>query len=276
MAANRLEIIILVENSVYKNALLAEHGLSFWFKYGDKEYLYDTGRRGLVLKHNAGKLGLNLSNLSGVFLSHGHFDHTGGLKELLKLYPVIPVYAHSAVFRPKLARIEENELEKNGIKVKRNEIKNYIELKDSGNRIEGIGSVVEINCTNDFEEINKKFIVREGEGYLQDDFPEEQTLFIETGRGLVVISGCAHTGIVNSIKKIREVAGNKKIHTLIGGMHLGDASKTRIKKTVEYLQTLELENLIPLHCTGYPAIREMEKAFGKRLKHAHVGDRITV
>ena len=91
---NKLELTILSENTVEKRKLLAEHGLSVYFKYNDRHYLFDTGQ-GEVLVSNALKLGIDLNEINTVFLSHGHDDHTGGLKKLLKINPEIRVFAHS-------------------------------------------------------------------------------------------------------------------------------------------------------------------------------------
>ena len=94
------EITLVVENSVYRSQLLAEHGLSFWIDYGDNSYLFDTGQ-GQVLNHNLKTLGLNPTELKGVILSHGHYDHGGGLNNILEQQPEVPVYAHPDVFLPK-------------------------------------------------------------------------------------------------------------------------------------------------------------------------------
>src|SRR6056297_1659130 len=101
--SKELEVAILANNTVEKREVLAEHGLALYFKYNDKEYLFDTGQ-GEVLFSNANKMGIDLRNIDTVFLSHGHDDHTGGLKKLLELKPEIRVFAHSDIFQPKFKK----------------------------------------------------------------------------------------------------------------------------------------------------------------------------
>src|SRR6056297_3994171 len=105
--SKELEVAILANNTVEKREVLAEHGLAFYFKYNDKEYLFDTGQ-GEVLFSNAKKMGIDLRNIDTVFLSHGHDDHTGGLKQLLQINPELTVFAHSDIFQPKYKKTDFN------------------------------------------------------------------------------------------------------------------------------------------------------------------------
>lgn len=134
--SKNLEITILAENNVEKRDLLAEHGLSLYFKYNGKEYLFDTGQ-GKVLFGNAKKLGIDLKEIDTIFLSHGHDDHTGGLKELLKLKPELRIFAHSEVFMGKYKKTEK-ELEFIGTALQKSELKNFEAAENNSMAAPGI------------------------------------------------------------------------------------------------------------------------------------------
>jgi 7,8-dihydropterin-6-yl-methyl-4-(beta-D-ribofuranosyl)aminobenzene 5'-phosphate synthase len=265
-----IKIKILVENNVYRRELMAEHGLALWIKYGEEEYLFDTGQ-GMVLLHNAEKMGIDLKRLKGVFLSHGHYDHTGGLKSILDLSPELRVYAHPGVFVPKYYQ-ETGYLRENGMKLTREAIPGFIPVTDLKEIGEGLWCCNQIECNNKFSAIDPGFKIKQGNELISDDFKDDQSLFLETRNGLVVLAGCSHVGIVNILQHIRKVTGNKHIHAVIGGMHLINASKEYIEQTIMYFKRLDFDLLVPLHCTGINAINEMVNNLGERVKIAFTGD----
>jgi 7,8-dihydropterin-6-yl-methyl-4-(beta-D-ribofuranosyl)aminobenzene 5'-phosphate synthase len=265
-----IKIKILVENNVYRRELMAEHGLALWIKYGEEEYLFDTGQ-GMVLLHNAEKMGIDLKRLKGVFLSHGHYDHTGGLKSILDLSPELRVYAHPGVFVPKYYQ-ETGYLRENGMKLTREAIPGFIPVTDLKEIGEGLWCCNQIECNNKFSAIDPGFKIKQGNELISDDFKDDQSLFLETRNGLVVLAGCSHVGIVNILQHIRKVTGNKHIHAVIGGMHLINASKEYIEQTIMYFKKLDFDLLVPLHCTGINAINEMVNNLGERVKIAFTGD----
>lgn len=282
MACGDLEIVLLIEDTVHKRGFMAEHGLSFWIRYGGDEYLFDTGQ-GLVLLHNATKMRIDLSKLAGVFLSHGHYDHTGGLKDLLNIVPDLKVYAHPGIFNPKYYQ-GDNELRETGIDIKRQAVPGFIPVEGVKEIADGIWVINQIPRATGFEEINSNFKVYKvssGEelskfgledGLSVDDFTDDQSLFIETEKGLVVLVGCSHAGIVNILEYIRKVTEDKDIYAIIGGMHLIDAKEERINRTVDYLADLDFQLLVPLHCTGIGAVNQMINRLGERVRIAYTGD----
>lgn len=282
MACGDLEIVLLVEDTVHKRGFMAEHGLSFWIRYGGDDYLFDTGQ-GLVLLHNATKMGIDLSKLVGVFLSHGHYDHTGGLKDLLNIVPDLKVYAHPGIFNPKYYQ-GDNELRETGIDIKRQAVPGFIPVEGVKEIADGIWVINQIPRATGFEEIDSNFKVYKlssGEELSKfgpedelsvDDFTDDQSLFIETEKGLVVLVGCSHAGIVNILEYIRKVTEDKDIYAIIGGMHLIDAKEERINRTVDYLADLDFQLLVPLHCTGIGAVNQMINRLGERVRIAYTGD----
>lgn len=282
MACGNLEIVLLIEDTVHKRGFMAEHGLSFWIRYGGDDYLFDTGQ-GLVLLHNATKMRIDLSKLAGVFLSHGHYDHTGGLKDLLNIVSDLKIYAHPGIFNPKYYQ-GDNELRETGIDIKRQAVPGFIPVEGVKEIADGIWVINQIPRATGFEEINSNFKVYKvssGEelskfgledGLSVDDFTDDQSLFIETEKGLVVLVGCSHAGIVNILEYIRKVTEDKDIYAIIGGMHLIDAKEERINRTVDYLADLDFQLLVPLHCTGIGAVNQMINRLGERVRIAYTGD----
>jgi len=146
-------------------------------------------------------------------------------------------------------------------------------VKDNKEIYPGIFLTGEVPRTNDFETKSKKYTIKIDEKIQIDTFRDDETLFIETNKGLVLLLGCSHSGIVNIIEYIKKLKGNDKIYAIIGGMHLINAGEDRIKQTISYLKKINFELLIPLHCTGFNAVRQMKNEFGDRVNVAHTGDR---
>ncbi len=273
----KVEITILSENTVAASVLpiTGEHGLSFFVKAGDQKFLFDTGQ-GQVLVHNAKHLGIDLGSVETVILSHGHYDHAGGLGRLLEINSGFRLVAHPSVFESKLACLGEDcypigmstgeqQLKEAGVK---------LELSRDPVRIgPGIMTTGEIPMTNDFEQIEPMFFVDTSEGRKQDTLPDDNALVIDTESGIVVVLGCAHRGVVNTLTKAVSLAGKDKIHAVLGGMHLFLADEERIKKVTQALERFEVERMIIGHCTGFPAMAALAQAFPGRLIPASVGQR---
>jgi len=257
---------ILSENTVYKKKLRAEHGLSLYFEYGDKKYLFDTGQ-GLVLKNNAEQLNINLKDIDTVILSHGHYDHTGGLKELLQINPEIDVVANQDIFIPKY-KIEKDKKKFNGIDIKQKEINNFINAKGKDKVDKGIYISQNVSVPNETKfkdkyKINKELMI--------DKFSDEISISIKTKKGLIILLGCSHRGVVNIIKDVKK-RHDEKIIGIVGGLHLKKSSQQEVNKIINYLDSINFDLLVPIHCTGKRAALELKKHFENRVKLSSVGD----
>ena len=265
--SKRLKIKILSENTVYKRNLRAEHGLSFYFEYGDKKYLFDTGQ-GLVLKDNADQLDIDLKEIDTVILSHGHDDHTGGLKELLKINPSINVAAHPDLFIPKY-KIENNKNQFIGTDVKIRDI-NFINAREKEEVSRGINISKDVKV-KDNSSFKKRYIIKDNKQEKVDKFNDEISLYIETEKGLVILLGCSHKGIVNIIKDIKERT-NQRIAGILGGLHLKHSSGQEVIEIMNYFDSINFDLLVPVHCTGREVAMLFKDHFEEKVKLSSVGD----
>lgn len=268
--SKKLEVTILVENTVEKRKLLAEHGLSFYFKYNEQQYLFDTGQ-GEVLFSNAQKMGIDLEKINTVFLSHGHDDHTGGLKKLLEINPEVRVFAHSEIFLPKYKKTAAG-LEFIGTELEKSQIKNFEAAETAIAAEAGVYNTGEIPAPRETY-INPRYVVEKDGKEITDPFNDDTSLYIETESGIVILLGCSHKGVKNIINEIRAEIGDKKIAAVLGGMHLKRASRETLEDLIDYFKDLDFEILAPMHCTGREAAVKFKEAFGDRVQLASVGDK---
>ncbi len=266
-------IIVLVENTAGGRGLLAEHGLSFWIELGGKRILFDTGQ-GKVLTGNARRLGVRPEQVDAIALSHGHYDHTGGLGDALRLARRVTVYMNPAAFEAKYARNSNGSARDVGMpNLDQQMVRDMAELI----LVEGPTEVADGCCltgriprNNDFEDTGGAFF-KDQTCTEPDQILDDQAAFIETPAGTVVILGCAHAGVINTLMHIQSLTNGRPIHTVIGGMHLLNASAERMDKTVAELRRLDVKRLLPCHCTGFAAMARLWNEFPGRCATCPVG-----
>lgn len=253
----------------------AEHGLAYYVESivdGKKSgCMFDYGLDPAGVLNNIAMLGLDVGSANAFGLSHGHFDHWMGAVQILKqvnakikkgtpFYVGDECFAHRFSARPgstehmSLGQLKKEEIEALGLKV--------VQVKDAVQIIPGAFLTGNIERVTAYEKTPPTLLIKRGETPEPDDFRGEQALFFAIkGKGLVVLSGCAHRGIVNTVKQAQKVAGTDKIHAVLGGFHLINAKPDVISNTVADIKAMKPDHIVPTHCTGFEAIVE----FGKQM-----------
>jgi len=272
-----MKIVILTENTVYRREILAEHGLSLIIEKNNKRYLFDTGQSGVFIK-NAKTLGEDIEHLDGIILSHGHYDHCGGLEEYAKKYQLPPIYVRKEAFEEKLYQGKpETDPRPIGIPWKKELAEKHLVYTDNLQEIDkNIFVLGNIPMRNEFERVAKEMLVKKNMLCVFDAMIDEQMLIIREGNGLHVFVGCAHAGIINAVSYVEKNFPNEPIISLFAGMHLSQAPKEQVQKTMEELEARKIPLLIPVHCTGLLVISEMKKRFGDTCKIVHAGQKIVL
>jgi len=251
----RCRIRVLSENTASGLGIMGEHGLSFWIERGSKRILFDTGQ-GFVLENNARRLGIQLEDVDEVILSHGHYDHTGGLLPVLERSPSVPVFAHPKALEPKYAARTGRPGRYIGMPEETMRIlkgsKSWMAVEEKTATPGGMILTGPIARRTPYEDTGGRFYLDE-ECQEEDPMKDDQAAYLDTPQGLVVLLGCAHAGIVNTLEAILEQTQGRPVHTVIGGAHLVNASKERIAKTTEHLRKLDVQDLRLAHCTGFEA-----------------------
>ena len=270
----KLRITTLVEDTVDTRLLLAEHGLAYWIELGRRRLLFDCGQ-GMALSINAHLLDIHLEQTEAILLSHGHYDHSGGLADALRyVKSSVPIFLHPAALRQKYVARPNGDLLPAGMpwEIMRN-------LKKRGHLIftkkitdlgDGLFLTGAIPRRTDFEDVGGPFF-SDAQRQRPDLLPDDQAAFIVTKRGIIVILGCAHAGVINTLEYIRKLNGKRPILAVLGGMHLHSASPERIQKTIEALQRLGSPHLHPCHCTGFVATASLWQNFAGRCAPCPVG-----
>ena len=262
-----LIITTLSEDTAGRIRLLAEWGLSILIETDEVNILFDTGQ-GISASYNADILGIDLRKVDKIVLSHGHFDHTGGLRQILrKIGGKVEIIAHPDIWTAKYNRREGEADRYNGIPFMRQELEslgaNFNLTTQSVKITDNIMTTGEIPMVTDFEEIDANLFVKEDSGWQPDKLLDDQALIINTEAGLVVILGCSHHGIINTLYHAQQLTGVEAIHTVLGGSHLIRAPEERIWLTIAALRDLGVQRLGMSHCTGLPAMAIMAQEFGE-------------
>jgi 7,8-dihydropterin-6-yl-methyl-4-(beta-D-ribofuranosyl)aminobenzene 5'-phosphate synthase len=264
--------------------LLAGHGLSYLVDIiqGESKFclLMDSGNAFEPFKHNLEALGRTPTEVDALFLSHGHPDHYGGLLGFLEWRQApLPIYCHPDVFWPKYLvtprgkvgpwKLEREKIEATGAELICGTAVQQLQ--------EGVFLTGEIPRHTDFEgPMPGAKIIKDGED-MDDPLVDEQALVINLGeKGLVVVSGCSHPGIVNTIQYAREITGNSRIYAVIGGLHLAQVSEEVLSQTINGIRDSGAQLALTGHCTGFRPNSRMSQELGETFAVSCVGSTATL
>ncbi len=268
-----MKIKVIIENLTKNPNMKSEHGLSIYIEVYDRKYIFDFGKSSKFIE-NAKSLGINMEDIDCGVLSHGHYDHSGGLQNFMdsnkkaKVYmkpeymnnhycvtedkqsyiginkEILPLYIHRIVEVEGKTQIEENI---------------YV-IEAKGNKICSLGKDFRL----------KKLI---GQEFLEDDFQDEIMLIIEENQELTVFTGCSHNGIVNMVNKVTEEFPNKGIKRAIGGFHLiGNKDMENVDNLAKELLNCPVEKFYTCHCTDYKNYEILKNIMGSRIEYISTGD----
>lgn len=263
-----LSIVLLVDNET-PAGLVAEHGFAAWIESGDECFLFDTGQ-GAALEHNARTLGVDLGTAAALILSHGHYDHTGGIPTFLAANRQAPILYGKGATQARFSCHPEQAPRAIGMtdavlaELERLPVARRIELEGPRILRPGIGITGPVPRITDFEDTGGPFF-QDADRVVPDLIQDDLSLWFETTKGLVILTGCCHSGLVNTVSHIRSISGIERIHGIIGGLHLLNANDERLRATQQFLADCQPDFLIPCHCTGAHVAEQLQQRFGEKV-----------
>ncbi|EDY82939.1 metallo-beta-lactamase superfamily protein [Verrucomicrobiia bacterium DG1235] len=268
-------IRLLCENTARGIGVIGEHGLSWWIEVEGKRVLFDLGQ-GLGLFSNAGRLGIDIESVDAIAISHGHYDHVGAWAQMPAKAKASAVYIHPDAVRPKYHRGNGGAIElvsnERFSRTLRSEAGRVVDVRSPTEVVKGLWMTGEIPRITDYEDTGGAFF-SDAEGNCEDALLDDQALFFDTELGVVVILGCAHSGLINTLRYVRELTG-RRIHAVVGGMHLLHASSVRLERTLADLEAIDPDWVGGNHCTGGVAQARLMTAYEGRYLECHAGQRI--
>ncbi|MBU4267983.1 MAG: MBL fold metallo-hydrolase [Acidobacteria bacterium] len=269
-----MKITILVDNRIARPELRAEHGLALWIESEGKRILFDTGQGGALGK-NAKILGVDLGKTDIIVLSHGHYDHSGGMAQVMKRAKKVELYCHPGVIQPRYSISDGiatpvHMPQPSLVALDRLPPTHIHWLQQPLMLSAQIGLSGPIPRKTSYEDSGGPFYL-DLQGKRPDPLSDDLALWMQTGSGLVVCVGCSHAGLVNTLNHVRRLNNGQKIRAVIGGFHLRNASSDRLAQTIAALRQLEPDMVVPCHCSGELAVAELRNALGERISMGAAG-----
>jgi len=276
----QIKLTTLSENTAGRVGLLAEWGLSVLVEVDNYKVLLDTGLD-MSAAYNAVIMGIDLSAVDRIVISHGHRDHTGGLRHVLNaMRKQIEVIAHPDIWAAKYSRTFSKQEQYAGIPFPREALENWgasfrltkkpVWITDS------IVTTGEIHMHTGYEKIDSELFVKESGELRPDPLKDDLALIVKTEMGLIVVLGCGHRGMINTLHHAQKITGVEQIHMAVGGTHLIHASREQMDLTIAELKRLGVQKIGVSHCTGLPAAAILFQEFDDSFFFNNTGNVITL
>lgn len=275
MSAFKLTVVVDNQGA---EGLETEHGYSLHIETPSGTILLDTGQKD-ALSANCETLGINLHEVSALVLSHGHYDHTGGVPDIIRHNREVDIYLHSGAFHPRysldgtkpsMVRMPLAAMEA----VMNHDHMRVHWLTRPMSPFPGVGITGPIARNNAFEDTGGSFYL-DPEGKKIDTIKDDVALWLHGKNGLVICLGCCHSGLLNTLEYITARTGEKRIDTIIGGMHLLHADNLRLEKTAVELGRYTIGRIIACHCSGETAVEYLDKNLACDVSFGYAGLRLS-
>ena len=270
-----VELTVLVDNEARGASMMSEHGLAMLIRGPGGTYLFDTAATGEALLHNAAAMGVAPSSIDAVILSHGHYDHTGGLGALAAERDRLVVYAHPSAFLRRWVQRPGRPLR---------------DISCPHPMAKLFGSGVELHAVKAPEKLTHwlvlsgpvggppcgggNFVVRKGDEMVSDHFEDELFCLLRGAKGWSILTGCCHRGLKNTLRSARFLAGNQPIVSLVGGLHMRQAAEKEVEEAARLVRAFGNPRIRPCHCTGKETVRHLEVRLPGLVQPLAAGDRI--
>lgn len=262
-----MKLKILTENTVFQSQMKAELGFSLLIESDDKrKFLFDTGQTDLYA-FNAAIGGVDISEIEAVIISHGHYDHTGGLAHFLAHNDHAPIYAKLGFEKERFGRGDRSIGLPIGTNIDPRRVHTVQEITEIA---EGIFIVPEVKIYDRQETHFSNMVIRRGGESFEDQFDDEQFICVRHEGKISIISGCAHRGIVNTIRSAKEHF-SEPIRLVIGGFHTLHESSEKIAQLATLLNQHEIEEVVACHCTGIEQYALLKQDYKGKIAYGHVG-----
>ena len=273
----KVRITILSENMVGRQVGAGEHGFSAFIETDVGNYLFDTGG-GRTVVENSLALSKDLRTVKRIFLSHGHNDHTGGLPQVLNLRGPVDVHVHPDIFLDRMAIRKEEGRESRrfaGIIYKRSYLEfmgaHFILNADFHEVEKGMFLTGEVPRKTAFEKNDPKLFREVNGKIVPDSLPDDQSLILDTGKGMVLVFGCAHSGMINIINHVTEKMKKDHFLAILGGTHLDFLTPEQLEESIRCLKQMKVDRIGVSHCTGFRGASRLQQEFGERFFYGWVG-----